>query len=289
MHYIRFLKPPRLGSTPSSSVLSAKITVTTDLGEAFLFTDITLVVDLESQTGAKILGPGNGREYIWKGSDGARSLEVSIPIPASKRKEIMRMVIRPKESKYDVDNFGLMLPGATISNDDEGRVMAIRSMDIDASQPAGQKGGVGMAKRVLSLGGKVVPICEETGESIARHIWYDWTGTSAFSSVTNGILQGCRAHALLVPCYHLTSQHLTRTISLSTKTPSVETETRSQEFKRLRAWSRMRHRRHHPLNILPQHLSNPPHRPPRSLRDPNSQPLPYPTIPSPSHHHPRSP
>ena len=174
MHYIRFLKPPRLLSTPSP-VLSAKITITTDLGESFLFTDLTLVVEIESQSGTKILGPGKGKEYVWKGSDGMRSLEVSVPT-SSKRGEVMRMLIRPKENKHNVNYFKDMFHETDVLSEHDGRVVAVRSIDIDVSK-AGQKGGVSMARRVFSLNDKMVSIFEETGESIARHIWYLWIGT----------------------------------------------------------------------------------------------------------------
>jgi co-chaperonin GroES (HSP10) len=187
MHYIRFLKSPRL-LLNSPPVLSAKVTVTTDLGESFLHTDIALFVELESEDGSNILGPGKGREYMWKGRSGVRSLEVSIPIPLSKSKGRgggrMRMLVRPKEDKHSVDTLGLLLTGNNNPNEDEGRVLAVRSMSLDNGQPAeGQNAGVGMAKRVLISGSKEVVVWEETGESIARHIWYDWTGTSTFSSI----------------------------------------------------------------------------------------------------------
>jgi hypothetical protein len=185
MHYIRFLKLPRLLSTPSP-VLSAKITVTTDLGESFLFTDLALVVELESQPGAKILGPRNGKEYLWKGSDGMRSLEVTLPVPSSKQSEAMRMLIRPKESKHNVKHFKDMLVGTKITTENDGRVVAVRSMDIDVSK-AGLKGRSGMARRVFFSNEKIISICEETGESIARHIWYDWTGMSTTSLLANNI------------------------------------------------------------------------------------------------------
>jgi hypothetical protein len=193
MHYIRFLKPPKLVSPPSP-VLSAKITVTTDLGESFLFSDLVLVMELESQSGRKIPSLGDGKEYLWKGSDGMRSLEVSVPVPASKRSETMRVLIRPKENKHKMDYFKDMLHEATVLSEDYGRVMAVRSMDIDLSKTGQQ--GVGMARRVLSMRDKTVSICEETGESIARHIWYDWTGTSTISLLTNYVI------GMLGLCFH---------------------------------------------------------------------------------------
>lgn len=179
MHYIRFLKPPRLLSNPSP-VLSAKITITTDLGEAFLYSDITIVVELESPTGEKILGLGNGKEYLWKGRNGMRSLDIAIPVPKSKRGEVMRVLISPRRADLGADNFQTILTEDESENDAVGRVMAVRSMNLDVRPTQGQNEGVKMANRILSLGETKVCICEETGESIARHIWYDHTGTSCY-------------------------------------------------------------------------------------------------------------
>lgn len=125
-----------------------------------------------------------GREYVWKGRDGMRSLEVLIPVTLSKGKrklggEMVRMLIRPKEEEFAVDSFQKVLSGHTKGDEgDEGGVVAVRSTAIDISPgaKADKAPGVGMAERVFSIGSgndqKRVRIWEETGESIARHIWY---------------------------------------------------------------------------------------------------------------------
>lgn len=195
MHYIRFLKPPRLLSASSSTPLSisAKITVTTDLGESFLLANTSLVVALELDDGTSLLGVGKGREYVWTGRDGMRSLELVIPIPMSKGKrkmsgQVVRMLVRPKEEGFSVESFEKLLDNK--DSDNGGCVVTVRSMAIDISSGAngGKAPGVGMAERVFSMGAgynkRRVRIWEETGESIARHIWYAawiWTGTSSFS------------------------------------------------------------------------------------------------------------
>ena len=115
-----------------------------------------------------------------------RSLEVTLPVPSSKQSEAMRMLIRPKESKHNVKHFKDMLVGTKITTENDGRVVAVRSMDIDVSK-AGLKGRSGMARRVFFSNEKIISICEETGESIARHIWYDWTGMSTTSLLANNI------------------------------------------------------------------------------------------------------
>jgi hypothetical protein len=184
MHYIRFLKSPRLLSTPSP-VLSAKITVTTDLGESFLCADVALVVELEPRLNSKISNSGKRteKEYIWKGSDGMRSLEISIPIPQPKNGERVVMLVRPKEAKHNVESFEVLLKGNNTLDEDEGQIVAVRSMDVNVSQSGGQKLAVGMVKRLFSLGKNEVPIWEENGESIARHIWYDWIGHGMSASL----------------------------------------------------------------------------------------------------------
>jgi hypothetical protein len=190
MHYIRILKPPRLlPALPRS--LTAKITITTDLGESFLLTNISLVVELEFEDGTSVLGAGKGREYIWRGRDGMRSLEVAVPAPVAKGKrkiggEIVRMLVRPKDNEHAVDSFEAVMKNES-PHDDGGGVVAVRSIAVDISPGAKSEkiGGVGMAERVFSTRkGEGVRIWEETGESIARHIWYAaWirTGTSSLN------------------------------------------------------------------------------------------------------------
>ncbi|KAG0649913.1 non sense mediated decay family [Hyphodiscus hymeniophilus] len=184
MHYIRFLKPPRPLITASPASLSAKITVTTDLGESFLLSNVSLVVELEFKDGTSVLGEGKGREFVWKGRDGMRALEILIQVPVSKggRKigsEMVRMLVGPKEDALAVDSFRKILD-MQHQNDDSGEIggiVPIRSMAIDINPGAKRDDtpGVGMAQRVFSMGSgnsqKGLRIWEETGESIARHIW----------------------------------------------------------------------------------------------------------------------
>lgn len=182
MHYIRFLKPPRVLSN-SPQTLSAKITITTDLGESFLWADVSLIVELEYGNGSCV---GDGKEYIWKGRDGMRGLEVSIPTLSRKRgcsSSIVRMLVRPKEDRYSTDIFEAIVSEQNINqSEDVGGIVAVRSTDIytKVSLDSQANTETGMAERVFSSGRKDIHIWEETGESIARHIWYSLirTGTS---------------------------------------------------------------------------------------------------------------
>jgi len=78
MHYIRFLKLPRLlpGTPPT---LTAKITVTTDLGESFLCVDIPLKAEVWLEEGT---APLLEKDFQWKGSNGIRALSLDVPLPA---------------------------------------------------------------------------------------------------------------------------------------------------------------------------------------------------------------
>jgi len=79
MHYIRFLKTPKV-SPGSSPELSARITVTTDLGESFLCIDISLSAEVWLEDGTNCL---LARSFRWKGGNGMRSLDISLPISSS--------------------------------------------------------------------------------------------------------------------------------------------------------------------------------------------------------------
>jgi len=177
MHYIRFFKSPRIVGVGRERALVAKITVTTDLGESFLAADVGILVDVVAEDGESLLGPG--KEYVWKGRDGMRSLEVSLSMQKVRKVPAVKMVVAAKGERH-VNSFegvlGIDDKMGTVEN--QGRIVTVRSMEIDVQ--SGQPTATGMAERVFSSsirnGGTEIHIWEETGESIARHIWYAWTG-----------------------------------------------------------------------------------------------------------------
>lgn len=152
-----------------------------------------------------MLGFSKGREYLWKGKDGMRSLEIVVPLPVAKERrkmggEMVRMLVRPKDADVAMRNFEQILdpePWGEKASVSKGLVVAVRTMAIDISPEAmGEKGArVGMAERSFSIGMeeyiKSINIWEETGESIARHIWYaalDLDRYVLFSHPTNNIV-----------------------------------------------------------------------------------------------------
>ena len=180
MHYIRFLKPPRL-LEEKNPALRAKITITTDLGEAFLTADITVLVELESELGKSIRSPSEGKEYKWKGSEGMRSLEVTVPLPKSRKGEHVRMFISAAGAGHSADFVDMVYATArpVLEQQHTSQVVAVRSIGIDTRHPELPGCEKKLAQRVFTLA-KTVHIWEETGESIARHIWYDSAQSSAF-------------------------------------------------------------------------------------------------------------
>ncbi|KAM3086785.1 hypothetical protein ACMFMG_000908 [Clarireedia jacksonii] len=184
MHYIRFLKTPRL-SPSSPSLLNAKVTITTDLGESFLMTDIQLIAELEIND---ISISGTGKEFTWKGSNGVRALEVQIPIPArrgAKFDGLVKMVVKPKDHAYTMNTSKDVLASG---NEDRGGVVTLRSMGINLSSK--ESTAMSMAERVFvtrqQSSTNIIRIYEETGESIARHIWDAGLVLSAYLSSLRG-------------------------------------------------------------------------------------------------------
>jgi hypothetical protein len=177
MHYVRFLKSPklvrvRIDARDERQSVDAKVTVTTDLGESFLAADIGLVVCLVDGDGKNTFGPG--KKYLWNGSKGVRSLEVSVPVARGLRMGRVRMVVSPKEELYKAGTFEQVLGREATNEDESGGVVAIRSMEINLQD--GKPVGTGIAERVFTPTAgeetKEIHIWEETGESIARHVWY---------------------------------------------------------------------------------------------------------------------
>ncbi len=184
MHYVRFLKSPRIVGVGTEKALVAKITLTTDLGESFLVADVRLLVDIVAEDGGSLLG--SGREYVWKGRDGMRSLELNLPMRKVRKVERVRMVVSAEGDQY-LDSFEAVLgiDNKTRKVENQGGIVSVRSMEIDVQ--SGQAEGTGMAERVFRSSIRndwtEIHIWEETGESIARHVWYAWTtGASFFSN-----------------------------------------------------------------------------------------------------------
>lgn len=162
MHYIRFLKAPRFseGARGRPGSVSALITVTSDLGDSFFFRDVTLTVELAQEGGdpTSILA---SKEIQWK--IGMRTLKVELRF------------IPPKKTFVSMAISGVT--GGTPPADDVSQPVGcnLRIVSVYSSPfklVDGEEAGRFVERRLIIGCNKILRIWEETGESIARHIWY---------------------------------------------------------------------------------------------------------------------
>ncbi|KAH7380951.1 putative methyltransferase-domain-containing protein [Cadophora sp. MPI-SDFR-AT-0126] len=176
MHYIRFLKAPRMTQDIRGlQSLTAVITITTDLGDAFLYSDLPLAIELEDAHGRKLQDGGKGKDYVWRASDGYKGLLVEVPIGIQTMRAgaQVKMVIKAKKEQFMAEDFDHVLGHKSRDSDDEGSVVTLR----------GLPDGNGIVERVFKFGdGQDVHVWEESGESIARHIWDAGLVLSAYLS-----------------------------------------------------------------------------------------------------------
>lgn len=165
MRYIRFLKTPRVvvEKDTSRKQIQCLITITSDLGDSFLPENVQLVAEVltpESQ--------GNDEEVKlwqtvqWKG--GMRTLSVVFPLPKSliKTKLLVKVGL---ERDSAMDDYNKLKEHGSCG------IVSAWSAEFDPSSsfPEAEKL---VQRRLISDDPKhPIMIWEETGESIARHLW----------------------------------------------------------------------------------------------------------------------
>jgi hypothetical protein len=161
MRYIRFLKSPRVVTDKGTSrkQVHCLITITSDLGDSFLPYDIQLAAELLATT--------NSAEHVLVWSTvswtaGMRSLPITFPLPKSQALLPNLRVRVGGEPKRTHDEL------AAISEQDARGVVSAWSPPFTANVDA-----LKLVERRFKLpDGPITTIWEETGESIARHLWY---------------------------------------------------------------------------------------------------------------------
>ncbi|KAI1642620.1 putative methyltransferase-domain-containing protein [Daldinia loculata] len=186
MHYIRLLRGPKLdASNLKRPLISILLTITTDLGDSFLYPDepVGLTISVENPTGQSIILEAD-RSPRW--TAGMRCLDVKVPIKPHLKKDDVTCTIRihpaTQTPPLGVLKGTDMLPwsvarGSPASN---GLIMpvsvemakgicapvAVRTLQLDSrSQPQDQMD---------------IDLEEDIGESIARHIWDAGVVTASF-------------------------------------------------------------------------------------------------------------
>ncbi|KAK3109761.1 hypothetical protein LTR53_016623 [Teratosphaeriaceae sp. CCFEE 6253] len=154
MHYIRFLKTPKIEVQANTVILKAVITVTTDLGETFYPEDIDLIASLRAsaQDGEIYLR----RKLRWPGN--ARSLPISLDL-----------------SRQDVDwpaciHIAARTPASAQPPGFLPSVVDVWSGSLNPTEGLFESGWR-VERRFTSLAERTVSLLEDAGDSIARHLW----------------------------------------------------------------------------------------------------------------------
>jgi hypothetical protein len=161
MRYIRFLKTPRVVTEKGTlrKQISCLITITSDLGDSFLPYDVQLSAELLSSESTEAV-------VVWKTiqwSAGMRSLPVTFPLAKNRKSSGFRVKVGV-EPKSTHDEYSKLSEEGTCS------VVSAWTSPFDpfATNDNAEK----LVERRFRLSnGLDVTICEETGESIARHLW----------------------------------------------------------------------------------------------------------------------
>jgi hypothetical protein len=159
MRYIRFLKTPRIicDKNTLKPQLHCLVTITSDLGDSFLPYNLTL--------SAELLDAESNEVKLWQTVQwtSARSLPIIFPLSRARNTRPLRVYIGV-EPKATYDKFGRLL------NDEFRATVSAWSAQIDplASATEAER----LVERRFDVGNGVrIGIWEETGESIARHLW----------------------------------------------------------------------------------------------------------------------
>lgn len=163
MRYVRFLKTPRITTekgTNKSSVYCL-INITSDLGDSTLPYDASLVAELISPErdfqGDEVLVE---RSLKWTAD--MRTLAVKLPLKQWHTSGPLRVRVGVK-SKAHFDTF------EELCNPESHGVVSAWSAEFNSK---GNKEAVKLAERRFKIANRTIKVWEETGESIARHLWY---------------------------------------------------------------------------------------------------------------------
>lgn len=164
-HYVRFLKAPRIVPNErdrSSSCVTTLITITSDLGDSFLAEDATIVVALQLEEDGKHASSLDRKyHYLWKAT--SRELQVVVvgPVPSQRSQgatPTAQLSVRAADAE-----------GTSADSLDSCRIISAWSPPF-LWKDGGQADKL-VQRRFSPARMPELRIWEETGNSIARHIW----------------------------------------------------------------------------------------------------------------------
>ncbi|KAJ5170464.1 uncharacterized protein N7500_003247 [Penicillium coprophilum] len=155
VYYVRFLKTPRIQQQKGSPYLSALICITTDLGDSFFAEDVDLKVIVRNHSSHVLIE----KKAKWNASD--RELAITLgPLPSNLVQQSMVLTVQvPNPPGYSIPQY----PPIPL-------VVGATSASFGPQSTPAEK----LVQRQIQYSGREkvpIQIWEETGNSIARHIW----------------------------------------------------------------------------------------------------------------------
>ncbi|KAI5308476.1 hypothetical protein KEM55_005597, partial [Ascosphaera atra] len=160
-HYIRFLKPPQVEVAKGQYQVNCLVTVTNDLGDEFLYEPIPLTATLLTKaSGSGDFVAAASREFAWYA--GCRQLKITFgPLKQTTRPSTIQVYVgKGPDSKAVIQPLHV---------EEKPSVLAAWSCQVDTSRSVRAEQLV--ERRLEPALGPPLSIWEETGNSIARHIW----------------------------------------------------------------------------------------------------------------------
>lgn len=198
MHYFRLLKAPQVMREDGRYVIKLVFTITTDLGDSFLWPvenlplhkfGIQVIATVTSGDGSSSWLLSDPGRLFWK--HGMRVAKPTLEFPYSIKRAMdagreVELCVRPATSDHSADSAGRILapPSETILYQED---LHKRGMVMPAwSSLRTRNDGDQVSKRQIYLGmpadgSGYLELEEEIGESIARHIWD--AGVVAFCTI----------------------------------------------------------------------------------------------------------
>lgn len=176
MHYIRFVKPPRLETEKDGPCIKALITLTSDLSDGFYPLDAQICIDLVSSNTKKDCAKSHVFQQKTSWQPGMRTLPIACTIPADwPLKKNLKLALTPSHAfrPRPLWNDGTLVMQPLVG---------VESAQVQLSK--GEREAERKMLRVVSLVSQhEPPLCvwEEMGETIAGHVWNAGVATTAFT------------------------------------------------------------------------------------------------------------
>ncbi|RYP80064.1 hypothetical protein DL769_002638 [Monosporascus sp. CRB-8-3] len=192
MHYIRLLRPPTVDtSNPSDPVLSLLLTLTTDLGDSFLYPDDPIMLgfwfivddhrEASLRTGQVLQPLNSGRPVMWEAGMRVLNLKLHFPKEALGCKASLKVYVRDKESQMvSLSQTRDLLPWRVKEDGRQSQgLIADLTIEFDRGVFSASVRELACQHKRDELNRVSLAIEEDIGESIARHIWDAGLVTSA--------------------------------------------------------------------------------------------------------------